>query len=65
MKLNPRKKYKDTYDGTVRTGAGWMRWFKEVVEDDHRDYGMTTTVGEYLELFTSNSGECDHHLIEV
>lgn len=65
MKLNPKKKYKDTYDGTVRTGAGWIRWFKEVVENDMRDYGMNTTVCEYIELFTSNNGEYDHNLILV
>lgn len=63
--LNPRKKYRDTYDGRVQTGAAWIKELKGIVEDDHADYGIQSSVEEYLELWTMQNGECDHHLEEA
>lgn len=66
MVLNPRKKYRDSYDGRVQTGTQWRREFAELVEYDRTDWGIfTTTVEEYEELYTMNNGEYDHELSEV
>ena len=64
--LDPQKKYKDSYDGRVMTGAEWLKEFAEIVEYDRTDWGiLTTTVEEYEELYTMNNGEYDHALTEV
>lgn len=64
--LDPKKKYKDSYDGRVQTGSEWLKEFAEIVEYDRTDWGIfTTTVEEYEELYTMNNGEYDHALTEV
>lgn len=64
--LDPQKKYKDSYDGRVMTGAQWLKEFAEIVETDRSDWGIfTSSVEEYEEFYTMNNGEYDHALTEV
>lgn len=64
--LDPKKKYKDSYDGRVMTGAQWHKEFAEIVKEDRSDWGiLTSSVEEYEELYTMNNGEYDHELTEV
>lgn len=64
--LNPRKKYRDSHDGRVQTGAAWTRELEELVREDREEYGIKTpSVKEYIELYTMCNGEYDHQLKEV
>lgn len=65
-RLNPRKKYRDSYDGRVQTGAQWRKEFAELVRADRKEWGIvSSSVEEYEELYTLNNGEYDHELVEV
>lgn len=79
--LNPRKKYRDDYDGTVKTGAQWNKFFikeaEEYIEElkwDFERIGKTPAKGEIPTLEDQiqwtrdmylQGGEWDHYLREV